>query len=440
MRSATIALTLVCCVPGLALTGACIEPAPFTCELDDDCGAGGACEPEGYCSFDDNTCHTGRRYGEFAPAELRDTCVGSASGAIVELATGGDHACALEQSGRVWCWGRNTYGALGNGGFVDSVIPLPITGLEGAVQIATGELHSCALDSAGAVWCWGYNEYGQLGDGSRQSHSEPTRVVDIEGAVEIAAGELHSCARLGSGEVYCWGYNDHGQLGDGTQQSISVPVRVEELSDATQVLAAGEQSCARRDDGAVMCWGRNHYGQLGTGDYDDREAPVVVEALENPVSLGLGADHMCALDDQGRAQCVGRNDHGQLGDGQGNGQGNGNNRSWFAPVHGLDQAVEVVAGRRFSCARTQQGVVQCWGQGNRGELGTGEREIQRRPDKPVKLGLGAIAISAGRDHVCGQTEDGCVWCWGSDEYGQLGDGASADDISSAPVPVRLGCW
>jgi hypothetical protein len=419
---------------GWAVTSAgCIEAAPFACNVDDECGAG-VCEPEGYCSFGDDSCHLGRRYGEFAPPELRHQCVGQASGAITAFATGGAHACALDQSGRLWCWGRNTYGALGNGGFVDSTVPLSIPGLAGVVEIAAGELHTCALDSDGAVWCWGANEEGQLGDGTQQSHRTPTRVLGIEGAVGIAAGEEHSCARLGSGEVYCWGSNDYGQLGDGSQQSTSMPVRVANLSGIEQVFAAGEQSCARRDDGAVLCWGRNQYGQLGTGDYEDRTEAVRIDALTGSMSLGLGVDHTCALAADGNAQCVGRNDHWQLGV-----EGGPPDRPSFAPVRGLSNAVEIVGGKRFTCARTEQGAVLCWGRGNRGELGHGGTQSQRRADKPVKLRLGAVAISAGREFVCGQTTDGCLWCWGLDEFGQLGSGLGGEP-SLEPVPVRLGCW
>jgi alpha-tubulin suppressor-like RCC1 family protein len=436
LRSARLAFPTLCFALGWAVTNAgCIEPVPFACELDDQCGTSGVCEPDGYCSFGDDSCHMGRRYGEFAPPHLRDQCVGQASGPVTAFAAGGDHACALDQAGQVWCWGRNTYGALGNGGFVDSTVPVSIPGFQGVVEIAAGELHTCALDGTGAVWCWGGNEHGQLGDGSLQSLSEPTRVAGIEDAVGIAAGEQHSCARLGSGDVYCWGRNEYGQLGDGSLQSTAVPVRVANLSGSEQVFAAGEQSCARRNDGAVLCWGRNHYGQLGTGDYENRAEAVLIDSLASPVSLGLGVDHMCAVGADGNAQCVGRNDYSQLGD-----QGGPPDRPSFAPVRGLSQAVEITGGKRFTCARTRQGVVLCWGRGNRGELGYGGTQSQRRPDKPVKLQLSAVALRAGREFACGQTADGCLWCWGSDEFGQLGSGLGEGEQSIEPVPVRLSCW
>lgn len=420
-----VALSLICIALG------CVESQPFTCTDDDACGPAGECEPEGFCSFADSSCHTGRRFGEHAPNDVGGVCVGVRGAPIQQLSAGGEHTCVLDQAGTIWCWGRNSDGALGNGGWDDTSTPSALilgVGIE-AIFLATGKLHSCAVASDGAVYCWGDNRGGQLGDGSLAAQSEPVQVSGLTGAVAVAAGRAHTCALTAGGEVWCWGSNDAGQLGDGTDSCKLIPVRLP-LSGIVEVALGSEHSCARAGDGRVWCWGGNEHGQLGTGDERGALLPVEIASLSDSEALALGREHTCALMDH-EVRCTGRNDAGQLGD------GNTDRHSTPVRVRGLGNAVEVAAGHAFTCARVRSGQVYCWGDGDSGELGNGGPDRESQPDKPVKLRLDAAAIVAGEEHACALTTDGCLWCWGDNDHGQLG----SDDRrnSNKPVPVRMSC-
>ena len=96
------------------------------------------------------------------------------------------------------------------------------------VAIATGALHTCALTADGEAFCWGRDNYGQLGDGGdAQDSPEPVRVVGDHSFAAVRAFGSHTCATTSSGEAFCWGYNLAGQLGDGSRVNRTRPVYVE---------------------------------------------------------------------------------------------------------------------------------------------------------------------------------------------------------------------
>jgi alpha-tubulin suppressor-like RCC1 family protein len=109
----------------------------------------------------------------------------------------------------------------------------------------------------GRVFCWGANEFGQLGDGSRFNRAEPSVVDWLDHTPSmLSAGTAHTCALTESGEVYCWGNNEHGQVGNGTGLSFRPLTWVHSLgADAVSVEAGPHHSCAILSSGGVQCWG-----------------------------------------------------------------------------------------------------------------------------------------------------------------------------------------
>jgi alpha-tubulin suppressor-like RCC1 family protein len=105
----------------------------------------------------------------------------------------------------------------------------PVPELTEVAHIASGFEHSCAVIQTGKVYCWGRNNRGQLGDGSTTYTTVPTRAVGLDDVVEVTGGREHSCARTADGSVYCWGSNDSGELGDGTTTERHTPLRVSGL-------------------------------------------------------------------------------------------------------------------------------------------------------------------------------------------------------------------
>jgi hypothetical protein len=249
--------------------------------------------------------------GDAAPSSLRN-----------RVAAGGYFSCYIFNTGAVKCWGDNQYGQLGDETTFDRSSPVAVSGLSsGVVAITGGGEHTCALLNSGAVKCWGYNSDGQLGDGTTVDRSSPVAVSGLSsGVVAITGGRYFTCALLDSGAVKCWGSNRDGQLGDGTTVNRSSPVTVknaigEDVTDVLAISAGFQHTCALLNTGAVKCWGHNSDGQLGDGTTFNSSSPVAVSGLASGVlSVTAGRYHNCAVLTSGAVKCWGRNSNGQLGD------------------------------------------------------------------------------------------------------------------------------
>ena len=378
----------------------------------------------------------------------------------IAVSAGGGHSCALRQNGTISCWGTN-YGQLGDGtgGEEDDSIPVEVVGIGDAVAISAGGNHSCALHQTGAISCWGINSTGYLDDSTEivlvtDFSSVPVKIVGISDATAIAIGKgylsnRHSCALHQTGNISCWGDNEYGQLGDGTVGKAddynpvpvvvdSVPVVVVGISDAIAVSAGGDHSCALHQNNTITCWGDNEHGQLGDGtggtENDYSPLPVSVAGIDDAIAISAGSSHSCALRQNSTISCWGDNNDGELGDGTG---GTENDYSPLpVSVVGIDDAIAISAGSSHSCALHQTGNISCWGNNLFGNLGNGAGG--NRGDKssvPVKVeGIDdAIAVSASRIHSCALHQSGNISCWGYNLDGQLGDGTGYNSL----VPVKV---
>jgi alpha-tubulin suppressor-like RCC1 family protein len=200
------------------------------------------------------------------------------------IAVGYQHWLALTSDGRVWAWGRNNRGQLGNGtaGPDWQNVPGRVVSLAGVVAVAAGADHSLALRADGHVWAWGANGEGQLGNNSTADAASPVLVRRSNGDLirvkAIAAGAEHSLGLDAAGRVWGWGSNAYLQLGINYAQSKTArPVtwsadrpRAPALKRVKAVAAGHGHSLALLADGRVFAWGLNNSGQLGDGTTDTR--------------------------------------------------------------------------------------------------------------------------------------------------------------------------
>jgi alpha-tubulin suppressor-like RCC1 family protein len=316
-------------------------------------------------------------------------------------------------------------------------------------MVSTGYYHSCALIS-GVAKCWGRNTSGQLGNGSNTNATAMTP-VDTTGAMAgktitgVFAGGATSCAVASTGEAYCWGEGSLGQLGNGATSDSTTPVAVSTAGvlsgvTLTAVAVGGAVVCALSGAGNVYCWGHGGEGDLGNGANADSAVPV-------PVSLGgvIATEltpldgGMCVLGTDDRVYCWGYNGEGSVGD------GTRVNRNTPTPVStggslGGRTIVQIASGGYTACAVDSTQAAYCWGNNDFGQLGDGTSNLNGHGNplpQPVDLtgvaGHQFASVAVGFRSACALTPAGTAYCWGQNADGELGDGTTNDHPTPAAV-------
>lgn len=329
------------------------------------------------------------------PADMPFVNVGAP---VVQLALGTDFTCALLDTEEVKCWGVGLYGQLGQGntddlGTLEEPADIPAIDFGGQVpvQISAGGEHVCAVMQSGELHCWGRNDQGQIGLPGYPAVGDdelPGTVVavDLGGGVmaqQVATGVDHTCALLDDGEVLCFGRDSVGQLGTpasaaniGNDEAPSTASRVMLNGAAVMIAARHNHNCVAYATGELQCWGEGGFGRLGYGDtvsVGDNEEVSSLMPLDpvgsEPTSFGLGMIHTCVRLESAEVYCWGEGANGRLG--------YGNTIDRYAPTMAQVNLVPpqlsrmVTAGGEFTCGTTQSSQVKCWGSNLVGQLGYG---------------------------------------------------------------------
>ncbi|MEZ4337735.1 MAG: hypothetical protein R3B82_14035 [Sandaracinaceae bacterium] len=250
-------------------------------------------------------------------------------------------------------------------------------------RLAAGRGHACLVDDRHRTYCWGANEHGQLGDGTDERRDGVVRVPGLDDAVGVTCGGDSTCVWRTDGRVRCWGASAPEERG-------LEPWDVDALTDVVQVALSDReaQACARSRDGTVRCWG-------GT-----MEGVALVDGLDGAIHLARGGHEACAARNNGEVRCW-RTVYGAPSELE-------------PPLDGIPDAAELAMIDRYGggvvCVRTAADRLRCPGDTD---------ELTR-----------VVAITGHSDHLCALREDGQVWCWGANDWGQLG----------VPFEATIGAW
>jgi len=301
-----------------------------------------------------------------------------------EIATGQHHTCALLDDWSVKCWGYNGYGQLGIGNSTtigdganemgDDLAAADLGTGRTAIAIEAGATHTCAILDSSVLKCWGRNTWGNLGQGHNENighgpdldtngvscslalntplntrecnarMGDGLPAVDVgdgRTVVSVSAGYASTCAILDNGSVRCWGYNADGRTGLGTTSGYTGDADGEMGDDLPTVeLGSGRtaasisvghgHTCALLDNLSIACWGDNVHGEMGIGTTDDvdtaSEMGAGLETVDLPTtrssSVSSGYYYSCAIIDDGTVRCWGEDAMGRLGVYYGNGDDN----------------------------------------------------------------------------------------------------------------------
>ncbi len=414
--------------------------------------AGDAGNPGKTCSVECDDQHTVRIYCEDG-SEVTYPVRLCGDALPAWLSVGDEHACQVRPTdGRLVCWGSDAYQKLGNGAFVADQVGASFVDtrtLPDAMQttwelVSVSKFATCGLTPAGDAYCW-----GNVGIAENGGVTWLPSAVDMSG---LSSGTVWStltsgingstiCGITSDGDGYCWGDDGNGERGDGAMASAPFspsPIDTSALPAGTSwsVLSAGRShTCGLTVDGTAYCWGSDASGQLGNGRLvtANQATPAAVDVSFLPPetswsTISAGDDHTCAVSTLGKAYCWGSDAKGQLG------------RNGVVAPSDYPQLVDdselvpgtswsrISAGGEHSCGVATDGAAYCWGNASSGRLGDG-RSAGTRPH-PVPVQIDALPgatqwaeVDAGGAFSCGLTSQGAVYCWGSDEHGELGNGA-----------------
>ena len=275
----------------------------------------------------------------------------------------------------------------------------------------------------------------------------------------LSAGDTHTCVVLVDNSVKCFGLGSEGQLGnestsdigDGIGASVasSLAISLGSGRSARAIATGTSHTCALLDNMSVKCWGYGAVGAIGsgstlsrgdnTGEMGDALTPVDLGTGRTATMIAVGASHSCALLDNATLKCWGRNSFGQLGYNDTTTRGDNTNEMGDSlPAISFATGrtpTAVVAGAQHTCALLDNAQMVCWGSNDYGQLGQGSMTaignraaatVANTPTINVGTGRSVVAMSAGDLHTCALLDDARVKCWGSAGNGRLGTGDTDD--------------
>ncbi len=386
-------------------------------------------------------------------------CAPDGPGAITEpevgtrwmgVGAGTYFSCGVTTTGVPACWGFYSAAPGQGGDFALTGVPVPVPGTISLRSVSVGGGVACGLDEGGRAYCWGREHFGELGNGG--STNDSTRVpVPVQGGLTFASidvGYSHVCAVTRAGVGYCWGENGGGALGNGTRgpgTQRGVPSRVVGELTFKSITAGTTQTCGVTAEGVGYCWGGG-FGSAGISAPDSTSCrqgatcffstPQRISAEPRFASISAGNGFTCGVAIGGVGYCWGglfefdpSQRTGVLGSGSTSGS------LVPVPVAGGLKFATIETGTRAACGLTPEGAAYCWGGNSSAELGIGGTDERPHPTpEAVRGGLQFQQLSLG-EASCGVTRDENLFCWGTTYGGLLGNGETRGGVRAVPTRV-----
>lgn len=368
------------------------------------------------------------------------------------LSLGSSHS-AVVTDGRVYIWGANNYGQLGDSTIIDSYKPINITNQfslifgEKVEYISLGLNSSAAITSSGRLFIWGESENLIYGLNFNSVSTIPIDVTDqfdlnIEENIKIIEmGPNHFALITSEGRLLTWGSNLHGQLGNGTSSTSNGPNDITSnfnlhVDEKLSHISLGNfHSAALTSTGRVFTWGRNTSGQLGSTQTSSTNLPIDITPKfslvpeEKVIMISLGSFHSSALTSRGRLFLWGENSKGQLGDATTLKNGTPREITLQFGFSASEKIVNVSLGEYHSAAISSEGKVFVWGSNLFGQLGDSTNSNNQTPIEITHqfnlVGEEKVSnIVLGKNHSIVRTSAERLYIWGLNQNGQLGIGST----------------
>ena len=286
-------------------------------------------------------------------------------------------------------------------------------------DVSAGYMHVAALKTDGTVWTWGSNFDGRLGDGTETHRFTPQMILDNVKA--ISAGSYHSLALKNDGTLWAWGANGHGQIGDGTKNSCLSPKKI---ADHVIAISAGEdESLFIKDDHTLWGMGSQSGAELGSLSFDDQLTPVRV--------MG-GVTAVCAHDGLLIKTDGSAWEYGSLLKSENKQYGARDFQRVATPRKAADNAAYIASGSLLRFVVQTDGKLLGWGTNFYGQLGDGT-DVWKAAPKQIMSDVSRVSTNG--ESCLAVKRDGSLWAWGNNASGQLGDGTQTDRYT--PVQIII---
>ncbi|MCH8902477.1 MAG: hypothetical protein IIA45_00960 [Bacteroidetes bacterium] len=245
----------------------------------------------------------------------------------------------------------------------------------------------------------------------------------------IAAGGWVSLVICSDSFVYATGrFADVTDTNLATNSSL-LPIKIPGLSSIIAVACGFAHCMALKADGTVWVWGYNSKGQLGDSSFNNTSVPIQLKSLKDIIKISAGSMHSLALQDDGTVWVWGWDQYGALGQGT-----NNKHKNYPIKVSGVSNIIDIEGGQRSSLVIKNDGTLWAWGRNSYGQLGVGNNIDQWTPVKITALS-NVVEVSSGWNHSMVLLKDKTVWSFGDNWWGQLGIGTNGSTHKNYPVKV-----